>query len=78
MPVKLLLSKRVREGKYAVRIFWSEEDKGYIAKVAQFPNFSAFGKTRSKALKETEIVVKEFIKMADLVKGKTCIYDIKS
>ena len=65
MSVKLQLSKRVRQGKYSVRIFWSKEDAGYIAKIRQLPSVSAFGKTKVKALRELEIAVKGCIKMID-------------
>jgi predicted RNase H-like HicB family nuclease len=38
--------------KYAIEIFYSEEDEGYIAVVPELPGCSAFGETEEVALKE--------------------------
>ncbi len=38
--------------KYAIEIFYSEEDEGYIAVVPELPVCSAFGDTEEGALKE--------------------------
>jgi predicted RNase H-like HicB family nuclease len=38
--------------KYAIEIFYSEEDDGYIALVPELPGCSAFGETEKEALKE--------------------------
>jgi predicted RNase H-like HicB family nuclease len=38
--------------KYAIEIFYSEEDDGYIAVVPELPGCSAFGDTEKEALKE--------------------------
>ena len=38
--------------KYLVEIFWSEEDKGYIAVVPDLPGCSAFGETLEEAAHE--------------------------
>jgi len=38
--------------KYAIEIFYSEEDDGYIAVVPELPGCSAFGETEKEALKE--------------------------
>jgi len=48
---------------------WSEEDKCYIATVTEFPNLSAFGKTRQEALKEAETAVDAFI---EVLKEDSC------
>lgn len=40
------------EVKYAIEIFYSEEDGGYIAVVPELPGCSAFGETPEEALKE--------------------------
>jgi len=38
--------------KYAIEIFYSEEDEGYISVVPELPGCSAFGETEKEALKE--------------------------
>jgi predicted RNase H-like HicB family nuclease len=38
--------------KYAIEIFYSEEDEGYIAVVPELPGCSAFGESEKEALKE--------------------------
>jgi predicted RNase H-like HicB family nuclease len=43
--------------KYALQIFWSEEDEGYIAVCQEFPGLSAFGETREEALCEAQIAL---------------------
>jgi len=43
--------------KYAIEIFYSEEDDGYIAIVLELPGCSAFGETPEEALKEVKIAI---------------------
>lgn len=43
--------------KYAIEIFYSEEDAGYIAVVPELPGCSAFGKTEEKALEEIKVAM---------------------
>ena len=43
--------------RYAIQIFWSEEDAGFIAVCQEFPGLSAFGETRQKALHEAQIAL---------------------
>ena len=38
--------------KYTIKIFFSEEDEGYIAIAEELDSISAFGKTEEEALKE--------------------------
>lgn len=45
------------ENKYAIHIFWSDEDEGFIGICEDFPGLSAFGETREEALKETQIAL---------------------
>ncbi|MBA3601402.1 MAG: type II toxin-antitoxin system HicB family antitoxin [Acidobacteria bacterium] len=40
--------------RYAIQIFWSEEDEGFIAICQEFPGLSAFGETREEALREAQ------------------------
>lgn len=42
-------------GKYAIEIFYSDEDRGYIAVVPELPGCSAFGETEEEALKEAKV-----------------------
>lgn len=49
---------------YHVNIFFSEEDHGYIADVPDLEYCSAFGKTREEALREVEIAIKSWLKVA--------------
>ena len=44
-------------GKYAIEIFYSEEDRGYIAVVPELSGCSAFGETEEKALKEAKVAI---------------------
>jgi predicted RNase H-like HicB family nuclease len=43
--------------KYAIEIFYSEEDEGYIAVVPELPGCSAFGDCEKDALKEVMIAI---------------------
>ncbi len=43
--------------KYALQIFWSEDDEGFIAICQEFPGLSAFGETREEALREAQIAL---------------------
>ena len=38
--------------RYAIDIFYSEEDEGYVAVAPELPECSAFGETEEEALKE--------------------------
>ncbi len=42
---------------YSLSIFWSEDDRGFIALVPEFPGLSAFGETRDEAAREAEIAL---------------------
>ena len=50
--------------KYETLIYWSEEDKLYIAEVPELAGCMADGETSSEALKNVEIVVQEWIDTA--------------
>ena len=39
---------------YSINLVWSDEDKGYIATIPEFPHLSAFGETPEKALLEAK------------------------
>ena len=51
--------------KYDVEIFYSEEDKCYIATVPELEGCSAFGNSRDEALKEVQKAMKLWIDSAD-------------
>lgn len=50
--------------KYTIEIFYSEEDKGYIAVVPELPGCSAFGATEEEALKEVKIAMELWLETA--------------
>lgn len=50
------------KNKYALQIFWSEEDESFIAVCQEFPGLSAVGETREEALREAQIALDLIIK----------------
>ena len=50
--------------KYEVVIYWSEEDKSYIAEVPELPGCMADGVSYNDALKNVEIIINEWIETA--------------
>ena len=51
--------------KYAIEIFYSEEDEGYIAIVPELAGCSAFGETEKKALKEIMTAIELWLEIAE-------------
>ena len=49
---------------YAIEIFYSEEDEGFIAIVPELPGCSAFGETEERALKEVKIAMQLWLEAA--------------
>jgi len=49
---------------YHINIFYSDEDKGYIADIPDLKYCSAFGKTPAVALKEVERAKKAWLALA--------------
>jgi predicted RNase H-like HicB family nuclease len=47
--------------KYAIEIFYSEEDEGYIAIVPELPECSAFGETEEDALREIKVAIDLYV-----------------
>ena len=47
-----------------VIIYWSAEDKAFIAEVPELPGCAADGATKQAALKNVDVVVKEWIATA--------------
>jgi predicted RNase H-like HicB family nuclease len=50
--------------KYAIEIFYSEEDEGYISIAPELPGCSAFGETAEEALEEIKIAIDLWIETA--------------
>ena len=50
--------------KYAIEIFYSEEDEGYIAIVPELKGCSAFGKTAEDALNEVKVAMELWLETA--------------
>jgi len=51
--------------KYAIEIFYSEEDGGYIAVAPELAGCSAFGETEEAALKEVIAAMELWLKTAE-------------
>jgi predicted RNase H-like HicB family nuclease len=49
---------------YAIEIFYSEEDEGFIAIVPEISGCSAFGKTEERALQEVKISMQLWLETA--------------
>ncbi len=50
--------------KYAIEIFYSEEDEGYIAVAPELLGCSAFGESEEKALAEIKVAMDLWIETA--------------
>ncbi len=50
--------------KYAIEIFYSEEDEGYIAVVPELSGCSAFGESEEAALEEIKIGIELWLEAA--------------
>jgi predicted RNase H-like HicB family nuclease len=49
---------------YAIEIFYSEEDGGFIATVPELPGCSAFGENEEQALNEVKIAMQLWLETA--------------
>ena len=52
---------------YEVIIYYSQEDKAYIAEVPELPGCMADGATKYEALRQAEIAVEEWLETAKLM-----------
>ena len=52
-------------GRYEVIIYWSNEDKAFIAEVPELPGCIADGKTYQQALNNVETIIQEWIETAE-------------
>jgi predicted RNase H-like HicB family nuclease len=50
--------------RYPARVFWSDEDEGFIAEAIDLPGCSAFGETQSEATIELQDAIKAWIAAA--------------
>jgi len=50
--------------KYEIVIYWSEEDRAYIAEVPELPGCAADGATYQEALANVEVVIQEWTETA--------------
>ena len=50
--------------RYEVIIYWSKEDKAFVAEVPELPGCMADGASYQEALKNVEVVIKEWIETA--------------
>lgn len=53
------------KNKYEIIIYWSEEDKYFIAEVPELPGCMADGETYQKALNNAEVIISEWIETAN-------------
>jgi predicted RNase H-like HicB family nuclease len=52
------------EAKYEMIIYWSQEDKAFIAEVPELPGCMADGRTYRDAVTKAEIIINEWIETA--------------
>ena len=50
--------------RYEIIIYWSEEDKAFIAEVPELPGCAADGQTYQEAIAQAEVVIGEWIETA--------------
>ncbi len=50
--------------KFEVIIYWSEDDRAFIAEVPELPGCAADGKTHRDALRNVEVVIEEWLETA--------------
>ena len=50
--------------KYEVIIYWSDEDRAFIAEVPELPGCAAAGRTYREALAHVEVIIQEWIDTA--------------
>jgi len=50
--------------RYEIVIYWSEEDKAFIAEVPELPGCAADGATYAEALVNVDVIIQEWIETA--------------
>ena len=51
--------------KYEIIVYWSEEDRLYVAEIPELPGCMADGKTYQEAIKNAQIVISEWLETAE-------------
>ncbi len=51
--------------RYEIIIYWSADDKAFVAEVPELPGCAADGPTYREALSNAEIVIREWIETAE-------------
>ena len=54
----------IEKPKYEVLIYWSDEDRAFIAEAPELPGCAADGKTYQEALANVEVIIQEWIETA--------------
>jgi antitoxin HicB len=54
--------------RYPLEVFWSDEDKGFIAEVPDLPGCSAFGADEAEAVREAQDAIAARIEAAKAAK----------
>lgn len=54
----------MRQYKYEVIIYWSDEDDAFIAEVPELPGCAADGETYSEVLSNLEVIIDEWVETA--------------
>ena len=50
--------------RYAAKVFWSDEDEGFVAEAIDLPGCSAFGESQSEAIAELQDAIRAWIAAA--------------
>lgn len=53
--------------RYPAQVYWSDDDKGFIAIASDLPGCSAFGKTQARALAELQDAIAAWIEAANAI-----------
>jgi predicted RNase H-like HicB family nuclease len=64
------MSQMENKIQYEIILFWSKEDRAFIAEVPELPGCAADGATYQEALANVEVVIREWIETA-LELGRT-------
>ena len=56
--------ERIKDQKYEIILYWSNEDSCFIAEVPELPGCLAHGDTQDKALKEIQVAMDLWIETA--------------
>jgi predicted RNase H-like HicB family nuclease len=57
----------MKDIKYEIIIYWSEEDKSFVTEVPELPGCMADGKTYAEALEKKEKIINEWVETATLL-----------